>query len=84
MLIISLSDAISKLFRTLTGSTAMKGVEDRVWDHARGEAPGGGSMLGYFSHAGFKVITTVQNGIMVQRPDFWVLRVSLLGLDEAG
>lgn len=41
-------------------------------------------MLGYFSHAGFKVITTVQNGITVQRPDYWVLRVSLLGLGEVG
>ena len=41
-------------------------------------------MLGYFLVAGFKVITTVQNGITVQRPDFWVLRVSLLGVDEVG
>eukprot|EP00966_Prymnesium_polylepis_P139813 3230502-Prymnesium_polylepis.1 len=40
------------------------------------------NMLGYFSHAGFKVITTAQNGITVQRPDYWVLRVSLLGLGE--
>jgi hypothetical protein len=41
-------------------------------------------MLSYWAAAGFKVVTTVQAGVMVQRPDFWVLRVSLLGMDEGG
>ena len=39
--------------------------------------------LDYWKRAGFKVNTTMQAGIRVQRPDFWVLRVSMLGMNEA-
>ena len=60
--------------RYLDYAGTTQGVKLQAADH----------MLGYFSHAGFKVITTVQNGITVQRPDYWVLRVSLLGLGEVG
>ena len=30
------------------------------------------------------MVTTVQAGVRVITPDFWVVRVSLLGLDERG
>jgi hypothetical protein len=40
--------------------------------------------MDYCKEAGFKMVTTVQAGVRVTRPDFWVVRVSLLGLDETG
>ena len=40
-------------------------------------------LMGYWSLANLKVNTDMQDGMMVQRPDYYVLRVSLLGLDEA-
>ena len=36
----------------------------------------------YWRLAGFRLSTSMQNGLRVTRPDFWVLRVSLLGLSE--
>jgi hypothetical protein len=38
----------------------------------------------YWREAGMQLVTSVQAGVRVTRPDFWVVRVSLLGLDEAG
>jgi hypothetical protein len=35
----------------------------------------------YWRLAGMKVTTTMQAGVKVTRPDFWVVRVNLLGLD---
>jgi hypothetical protein len=40
--------------------------------------------VGYWREAGMRLVTSVQAGVRVTRPDFWVVRVSLLGLDEAG
>jgi hypothetical protein len=39
-------------------------------------------MSEYWKLARFKTITTTQAGVRVTRPDFWVVRVSLLGIDE--
>ena len=39
--------------------------------------------MGYWSLANLNVDTDMQDGMMVERPDYYVLRVSLLGLDEA-
>ena len=36
----------------------------------------------YWRLAGFRLSTSMQNGLRVTRPDFWVLQVSLLGLSE--
>ena len=36
----------------------------------------------YWREAGFQLVTSVQAGVWVTRPDFWVVRVSLLGLNE--
>ena len=36
----------------------------------------------YWRLAGFRVVTSMQSGVQVMRPDFWVVRVSLLGLSE--
>ena len=36
----------------------------------------------YWHWAGFHTVTEMQAGLQVVKPDFWVLRVSLLGLDE--
>jgi hypothetical protein len=41
-------------------------------------------MVGYWRAAGMQLVTSMQAGVRVTRPDFWVVRVSLLGLDEAG
>jgi hypothetical protein len=38
--------------------------------------------ISYWREAGFKLVTSVQAGVRVTRPDFWVVRVSLLGLSE--
>jgi hypothetical protein len=40
--------------------------------------------VNYWREAGMRVVTTVQAGVRVTRPDFWVVRVSLLGMDQAG
>ena len=42
------------------------------------------TIMAYCRAAEFKMITTVQAGVRVITPDFWVVRVSLLGLDERG
>jgi len=41
-------------------------------------------VMAYCRAAEFKMVTTVQAGVRVITPDFWVVRVSLLGLDERG
>ena len=41
-------------------------------------------MLDYWKKAGYKLVTTTQAGVKVTRPDFWVVRVSLLGLNQDG
>ena len=38
----------------------------------------------YCKEAGFKMRTATQAGVKVVSPDFWVVRVSLLGLEEKG
>ena len=40
-------------------------------------------LRGLWSLSNLAVTTSMQDGMMAQRPDYWVLRVSLLGLDEA-
>jgi hypothetical protein len=40
--------------------------------------------VNYWREAGMRVVTSVQAGVRVSRPDFWVVRVSLLGMDPAG
>ena len=42
------------------------------------------AVMAYCRAAEFKMVTTVQAGVRVITPDFWVVRVSLLGLDERG
>ena len=42
------------------------------------------TIMAYCKAAGFKMITSVQAGVRVITPDFWVARVSLLGLNEQG
>jgi len=42
------------------------------------------TIMAYCKAAGFKMITSVQAGVRVITPDFWVVRVSLLGLNEQG
>jgi hypothetical protein len=44
----------------------------------------GNVIASYWREAGMKLVTSVQAGVRVTRPDFWVVRVSLLGMDEAG
>ena len=53
----------------MAGKTQTSGIE--VAKHMRT----------YWQRAGFKVDTFIQAGVRVTRPDFWVLRVSLRGLD---
>ena len=36
----------------------------------------------YWAAAGMKTRTTIRGGVKETRPDFWVVRVSLLGLSE--
>jgi hypothetical protein len=38
----------------------------------------------YWREAGMRLETSMQAGVRVTRPNFWVVRVSLLGLNEAG
>ena len=40
-------------------------------------------VMRYWKEAGFKLISYVQAGVKVTRPDFWVVRVSLNGMVEA-
>ena len=42
------------------------------------------TIMAYCRAANFEMITTVQAGVRVITPDCWVVRVSLLGLDERG
>ena len=39
-------------------------------------------MSDYWRRAGFSVKTTTQAGVKVTRPDFFVVRLSLLGLED--
>jgi hypothetical protein len=41
-------------------------------------------MMDYWRAAGMTLETSVQAGVRVTRPNFWVVRVSLLGMDEEG
>jgi hypothetical protein len=46
--------------------------------------PVASTIMSYCKAAGFRMVTSVQAGVRVITPDFWVARVSLLGLNEQG
>ena len=41
-----------------------------------------GILADYWDRAGFRIVRYEQAGIWVKRPDYWTIRVSLLGMDE--
>ena len=54
----------------MAGTTATSGLEVAS------------AMKDYWRLAGFDLVTSTQSGVKVTRPDFWVVRVSLLGLND--
>ncbi|KOO30544.1 reverse transcriptase family protein [Chrysochromulina tobinii] len=81
------TDAITKSiveFKLEHSKTGYSRYLDMAAVTATSELPVAATIMAYCKAAGFKMLTSVQAGVRVITPDFWVARVSLLGLNEQG
>ena len=81
------ADAITKSiveFKLEHSKTGFSRYLDMAAVTSTSRIPVADTIMAYCKAAGFKMITSVQAGVRVITPDFWVVRVSLLGLDEQG